>query len=108
MIKEPNASPAIATGMSRRMLIVSWRRCSLALLRIDTLVDEFLGHDAAGWVEPVVEEVLSEFDIDQVWPTAVLLDREHSEVVEGLRTNWVVREVDLRNAVELVVEKDRD
>src|SRR5205807_2511021 len=51
---------------------------------------------------------LSEFDIDQVWPTAVLLDREHSEVVEGLRTNWVVREVDLRNAVELVVEKDRD
>src|SRR5205807_1261499 len=61
-----------------------------------------------GRIEPVVKEVLLELKVDEPRTAAVLFDREDGVVTERLCAHRVVREVDFRHAVELVVQEDGD
>src|SRR5690349_16263238 len=87
-------SPVAARSSQPSAMSANGVRFSVGrLLCVDALIDELFRHDSPYGIEPVVEEVFLELDVDQVRTSTVLLDGEHRVVVESLRAHRVVREV---------------
>jgi hypothetical protein len=76
--------------------------------RLQPVVDGPFGHVGPAGIEPVMQEVLAELEVDHGGPAAVLLHAEGDESFELLGLHGVVAEVVAGNGLVLLVEDDGD